>query len=203
MSERIKVRNFLAIDLGAKSGRAIIGSLEDNKLKISEIHRFANKPIYLLGTIFWDVLNIFSEIKRALTKYAKENGKNLSGIGINSWGVDFGLLGEDGKLLGNPVHYRDERTNGMMEEAFKRVTKKQIFEETGVQLVQINTLYHLLAMKLNNSPILEIARNLLMMADLFNYFLTGEKIAEFTLATTSQAYNPRTSNWSRLLFDER
>lgn len=193
--------NFLAFDLGASSGRAVLGIFESNKLRLKEIHRFINKPVNLLGTLYWDALNIFDEIKNSLSIYSQEYGKTLNSVGVDTWGVDFGLIGEDGKLLSSPVHYRDSRTEGMMEEVFKRVSRREIFERTGIQFMQLNTLYQLFSMSLANSSVLEIADTFLMMPDLFNYFLTGEKSSEFTIATTSQCYDLLDGMWFNSLLE--
>ena len=193
--------NFLAFDLGASSGRAVLGTLENNRLVLEEIHRFSNGPIAILGTLYWDVLRLFDEIQQAMSMYAHSHGRELSGIGVDTWGVDFGLLSRDGALLSNPVHYRDKRTDGMMEEVFKRVPRAEVYNQTGIQFMQLNTLYQLFSMVLNKSPLLEVADILLMMPDLFNYFLTGAKSAEFTEATTSQFYNPRSRTWATSLLE--
>lgn len=193
--------NFLAFDLGASSGRAVLGTFESNKLRLKEIHRFTNKPTNLLGTLYWNVLNIFDEIKESLSVYSQEYDKPLNSVGVDTWGVDFGLIGKNGKLLSNPVHYRDSRTDGMMEEVFKRVSRQEIFEHTGIQFMQLNTLYQLFSMSLANSPLLKIADVLLMMPDLFNYFLTGKKLSEFTIATTSQCYNILDDKWFDTLLE--
>ena len=193
--------NFLAFDLGASSGRAVLGIFESDKLRLKEIHRFINKPINLLGTLYWNILNIFDEIKNSLSIYSQEYGKILNSIGVDTWGVDFGLIGKDGKLLSNPVHYRDSRTEGMMEEVFKRVLRREIFERTGIQFTQLNTLYQLFSMSFANSPLLKIADTFLMMPDLFNYFLTGKKFSEFTIATTSQCYDLLDGTWFSSLLD--
>jgi len=194
--------NFLAIDLGASSGRAVLGAFESNKLTLEEVHRFVNKPTKILGTLYWDVLNIFDEIKSSLSSYSQKYGKALNSVGLDTWGVDFGLIGKDGKLLSNPVHYRDSRTDGMMEEVFKRVPRREIFGRTGIQFMQLNTLYQLFSMSLNNSPILKIADRFLMMPDLFNYFLTGKKVSELTIATTSQCYDQIDGMWFKSLLEK-
>lgn len=193
--------NFLAFDLGASSGRTVLGIFESNKLQLKEIHRFTNKPTNLLGTLYWDALSIFEKMKSSLALYSQEYGGTLNSVGVDTWGVDFGLIGENGKLLGNPVHYRDSRTDGMMEEVFKRVPRKKIFERTGIQFMQLNTLYQLFSMSLVNSPMLKVADTLLMMPDLFNYFLTGKKSSEFTIATTSQCYDLLDDMWFNSLLE--
>ncbi|MGQ9628001.1 MAG: rhamnulokinase [Anaerolineae bacterium] len=194
--------NFIAFDLGAESGRGVLGQFDGERLTLREIHRFPNGPVRLLDSIHWDVLRLFMEIKQSLGLYVQEYGAEVAGIGLDTWGVDFALLGRDGSLLGNPWHYRDKRTDGMMEEAFRRVSREEIFEYTGIQFMQLNTLYQLLSMALARSPLLEVAETLLMMPDLFNFWLTGRKVCEFTDATTTQFYDPRRGDWARPLLEK-
>ncbi len=195
-----KAIGFLAFDLGAESGRAVLGCFDGEKLSLSEVYRFPNGPVRVLGSLYWDVLHLWSEIKHGLRLCARQGKVELVGIGVDTWGVDFALLGADDSLLGNPHHYRDPRTEGMMEEAFRRVPREEIFERTGIQFMPINTLYHLLAMAIHEAPALKLARTFLMMPDLFNFWLTGRKVCEFTDATTTQFYDPRKGTWSKLLF---
>lgn len=193
---------FIAFDLGAESGRAMVASLDGERIALREAHRFANVPVRTLNSLHWDVLGLFDEVRRGLALVAREYGGEAAGIGLDTWGVDFALLGRDDELLGNPFHYRDARTNGMMDEAFKRVPRAEIFERTGVQFMQINSLYQLLAYKRQNSPALENAATLLMIPDLFNFWLTGRKACEFTDATTTQFYDPRARGWARPLLEQ-
>ncbi len=188
--------NYLAFDLGAESGRAVLGSLDEGRLTLSTLHRFANGPVQVLGDLYWDVLGLFKEIKAGLALYARESGNSLEGIGLDTWGVDFGLLDADGRLLGNPHHYRDPRTEGMLVQAFERVPREEIFAQTGIQFMEINTLYQLLSMAQSGDPTLEQAQTLLMMPDLLNYWLTGRKVCEFSETTTSQCYDPRKRDWA-------
>lgn len=199
MSRKAK---FLAFDLGASSGRGVLGLLEGGTLKLQEIHRFPNGPVQILDSLHWDVLQMLTEIKSALELYTREYGPELDGIGFDTWGVDFALIGRNDTILGHPYHYRDKLTDGMMEEAFKRVSKEEIFERTGIQFMKLNTLYQLLGMSLANSPLLEVAETLLMMPDLFNFLFTGRKVSEFTIATSTQFYDPREKGWSKPLFDK-
>lgn len=192
---------FLALDLGAESGRGMLGFLEDGKFRLEEIHRFLNGPVRVGDSLFWDVLKMWEEIKTSI-KLAGQKYGGLEGIGVDTWGVDFALLGKGDILLGNPYHYRDKRTNGMLEEAFRRVPKEKIYFRTGIQFIQLNTLYQLLAMRVEESPLLEIAETFLMMPDLFNFWLTGVKVNEFSIATTSQFYNPLQGDWDRELLEE-
>ena len=195
-------KNYLAFDLGAESGRAILGKYDGSKISLHEVHRFTNAPVSISGTMYWDVLNLFSEMKRGLALAGAEGKGQLSGIGCDSWGVDFGLIGKGDILLGNPCHYRDSRTIGMLDEAFKKVSREEIFQHTGLQFLRLNTLYQLFSMAVSKSPLLQMAQCFLMMADLFNFFFTGVKVSEFTLATTSQIYNPVEGNWSRELLEK-
>jgi rhamnulokinase len=181
----------LAIDLGATSGRVMLGELEEGVLTLEELHRFANTPVQLPTGFYWDTLRLFHEIRRGLAVAGRERKLQIDAIGVDTWGVDFALLGEDGALVDNPHHYRDARCNGVPEKTFKVVSKEEIFEASGVQFMQINSLYQWYAMKLLGSPALRGAKKLLFMPDLFNYWLTGIARAERTIASTSQFYDPR------------
>ena len=191
--------NFLAIDLGAESGRAILATLDGKQLSLTDIHRFPNDPVRLPDGLHWDILRLWSEIKTALHITAHKHNVQLAGIGIDTWGVDYGLLDRTGTLIGNPYHYRDSRTDGMMEEAFKRLPREQIFDLTGIQFMQLNTLYQLFSMVMQQSPSLLIAETFLTTPDLLNYWLSGRKACEFTMATTTQCYDPRRREWSQPL----
>jgi rhamnulokinase len=188
-------RNYLALDLGAESGRAIIGIINEGKLSLNEVHRFINGPVRLLDGLHWDVLRLWSEIKTGIASAVK-NGTKLEGIGLDTWGVDFALLDRNSTLLGNPFHYRDARTDGMLDEAFRLIPREAIFENTGIQFMQINTLYQLLSMVLSKSPLLDVAQTLVTIPDLFNYWLSGQITCEFTIATTTQCYDPRQREWA-------
>jgi rhamnulokinase len=192
---------FLAIDLGAESGRVILGTLDGGMLSLEELHRFPNTPVRLPNGLYWDTLRLFHEIRHGLTICGRQRGIALDGIGIDTWGVDFGLLGSDGALVDNPRHYRDARNNGMLERTFAIIPREEIFAETGIQFMQLNSLYQLHAMKLNQSPALAVATRLLFMPDLLNYWLTGVARAELTIASTSQFYNPVTKSWATTLLD--
>ncbi|HEY6392466.1 MAG TPA: rhamnulokinase family protein [Bryobacteraceae bacterium] len=194
------MNRFLAIDLGAESGRAILGTLDAGQLTLEELHRFPNTPVRLPTGLYWDVLRLFHEIRHALSICGRERKIALDGIGVDTWGVDFALLGSDGALLDNPRHYRDSRNNGMPEKTFAVVPREEIFAETGIQFMQINSLYQLHAMKLSGSPALGVAHKLLFMPDLFNYWLTGQQRAEVSIASTSQFYNPAAGQWANGLF---
>ncbi len=191
----MSVTSFLALDLGAESGRGVLGSVSSQRLDLTEIHRFPNGPVHTIDELHWDTLRLWSEMKRALALGAEQAG-TLAGLGIDTWGVDFALLGRGDTLLGNPFHYRDPRTNGILERAFEIVPREEIFEQTGIQFMQFNTVFQLLAMRLGRSPLLDAAETLLMMPDLFNFWFTGRKCCEFTDATTTQAYDPRKQGWA-------
>jgi rhamnulokinase len=187
---------FLAFDFGAESGRSILGTLSDGKLTLSETHRFANPNGLMNGVLQWDLLKQWEEIKTGLRKTASQLKGPLAGIGVDTWGVDFGLLGGDGAILGNPVCYRDARTAGMMEHAYGIVGKRALFDATGIQFMSLNTLYQLLALSRAKASVLDAAKTLLFMPDLFNYLLSGVARAEFSIATTSQMYDPRARGWA-------
>jgi rhamnulokinase len=188
---------YLAVDLGAESGRAVLGRFDGERVALEEVHRFPNVPVWLPDGLHWNVLGILSEVKEGLAKAAREGG--IEGVGVDSWGVDFGLLDRDGVLVSNPYHHRDPRTEGRMEEAFGLVPEADIYHTTGIQFLRINTLYQLLALR--GSPLLEIAETLLLIPDLMNYWLTGERTCEYTNATTTQLLNLETGGWSRDLVD--
>ncbi|MGI6745978.1 MAG: rhamnulokinase [Acutalibacteraceae bacterium] len=187
-------RRVLAFDFGASSGRAVLGVFDGEKITLNEVHRFPNEPVKVSDTIYWDVLRLFHEIKRGLVAAQNEGGFDC--VGIDTWGVDFGLLGKDGRLLENPVHYRDARTAGMIEKASETISLNRIYELTGIQFMEFNTLFQLLSLTLNRPHILENAQNMLFMPDLFNYMLTGKTAAEYSIATTSQMIDINTRGWS-------
>lgn len=192
----MKPVHALAIDLGAESGRVIGAAFDGEKLALSEVHRFPNRPVRLRGHLHWNVLSLWDEIQAGLRKAASQLDGILS-VGVDTWGVDFALLDAAGELVGVPYHYRDARTDGMMALAFSRLPREQIFERTGLQFMQLNTLYQLLAMAEAHTPALEHARALVMMPDLFHYWLSSEIACEFTEATTTQFYDPRARDWAR------
>ena len=187
--------DYLALDLGAESGRGLLGRFDGKQLALEEIHRFPNGPVKLLDTLHWDLPRLFEELKTALRKVAASE-TSLDGIGVDTWGVDFGLVGRGETLLGNPVHYRDARTDGMMTAAFEQIPRQRIYEITGLQFLPFNTIFQLLALKRANSPLLDVAETLLMMPDLFGWLLTGRRAGERTDASTTQLLDPRTGTWS-------
>ena len=200
-SQQQKIMNYLALDLGAGSGRAIVGRINGNRLQLEEILRFENIPVQLRDTIYWDFLSLFANIKKGIA-LAEKKGYALSGIAVDTWGVDFGLLDQTGQLLANPVTYRDNRTQGLSVEAFKYISKEKLYLITGLQLMEINTLFQVLSLKKQNDPTLKIADKLLFTPDLINYFLTGIAVNEYTIASTSQLLNARTKAWEHGLFEK-
>jgi len=193
-------RNYLALDLGAESGRAILGVLDGDRLTLQEVHRFSNIPVRVPEGLQWDVLHLWSEIQAGITASVK-NGLRLDGIGLDTWGVDFALLDRKGALLANPFHYRDARTDGMLDEAFRRMPRADIFANTGIQFMQINTLYQLLSMSVKKSALLDVAQTLVTIPDLFNYWLSGRITNEFTDATTTQCFDPNKRSWAIPMLD--
>ena len=190
---------FLAFDLGAESGRAVMGLLKGGKLRLADVHRFANGGVSVGKSLYWDVLRLFDEMKQGLRLAVQAHGRDISGAGVDTWGVDFGLLGPNDVLLENPHCYRDSRIDGMMAEAEKLAPRQEIYEQTGIQFMPVNTLYQMLAVSRTDPWQLDTARTMLMMPDLFNFWFTGVKANEFTEATTTQFYNPRTGDWARSL----
>lgn len=193
--------NFLAIDIGASSGRAVLAKLADNKLHTEEIHRFSNQPINLHGHIYWNVFSLYEQIKVAMTKCAQDFTSHLEGVGIDTWGVDFGLIARNNSVVGLPYAYRDPRTNEMMKAAFKKMPREKLYERTGIQFLQFNSVFQLLAMVLEKSPLLKVADKLLFVPDILNFLFCGEKVSEYSITSTSQLYNPKTKVWDQPVFD--
>ncbi len=193
-------RRYLAIDLGAESGRTMLTTLADQKLELEELYRFPNTPVLLPTGLYWDTLRLFQEMCHGL-KLAAQRGK-LDGIAVDTWGVDFGLLGPEGALIDNPRHYRDVRTQGLPEKLFKVVPREEVFRQTGIQFMELNSLYQLYAIQLQSPSLLKSAHKLLFMPDLFNYFLTGVQCSERTIASTSQFYNPVTQAFATDLLQQ-
>src|SRR5262249_55696306 len=187
-------KKLLAFDLGAESGRGVLGLFDGRKLRLEVVHRFPNGPVRTLDTMHWDVLRLYNEMLATLRRCASDHG-DLASLAVDCWGVDFGLLGRGGTLLSNPRHYRDPHTEGIMELAFAKVPRAEIFRQTGLQFMRFNSLFQLLALQRDRSPLLEVAENLLLMPDLFHYFFTALKVNEFTNATTSQMYDPTAKRW--------
>lgn len=190
------MKKYIGIDLGASSGRAIVGILESKLLKLDEVYRFSNGGIQLFDSLYWDTLRLFEEIKNGLKMCVEKYGPNFDGIGIDSWGVDFVLLDCNNELVGLNHHYRDKRTDGMVDEMFKVVRKEEIFNQTGIQFMPINSSTQLFSMVKSKSPQLTVTKKFLMIADYFNFLLSGKISSEYTLATTSQLYNPIKNEWA-------
>jgi len=194
-------RRYLAFDIGAESGRAVVGTLADDRLSLEEIHRFANQPVEVCDTLHWDVLAIHANVLQGIREYVRRFGDRADGIAVDTWALDFGLLASDGKLLQNPVAYRDRRTEGMVEKALARMPAEELYAHTGLNILPIHTLFQLLALRASDSPLLEVATRFLMMPDLIAYFLTGRDVCERTNAITTQVYDPRSGEWSRRIFE--
>ena len=193
------MKKILSFDFGASSGRAMISSFDGEKITIEEIHRFSNDTVIVNGTMYWDILRLFFEIKTSITKAVNSGG--FDAIGIDTWGVDFGLIDKRGKLLSNPVHYRDSRTEGIPEKVFETISKEEIYNRTGTQCMRINTLYQLMYLKENEPEILENTEKFLLTPDLFAYMLTGEMRAEASIASTTNLYNPYKRDWDYELIE--
>ncbi len=185
---------YIALDLGAESGRAILGSLQGDRLRIEEKARFSNETQKIGGHFYWDIDGLFSNIKNGMRSCAQADIRPESAA-VDTWGVDFGLLGRDGALLDRPYSYRDHRTDGMMERFFEVVSRQRVYDLTGIQFMQLNSLFQLYAAVLEEPGLFKRASRLLFMPDIFNYLLTGETKSEFTVATTSQIFNPRKMDW--------
>lgn len=193
---------FLALDIGAGSGRAVLGILKDHKLQIQELYRFPNGYVNIRGRLHWNTYTIFAELKKALAVCSQNYTSHLESLAIDTWGVDFGLLSKEGSLLSMPFSYRDSYTNGMTEDFAKNVMPlEDLYKLTGIQTMQINTLFQLYALRKSKSSLLSAAHDLLFTPDLLNYFFTGEKKTEYSIATTSQLLNPHTRQWKRELFE--
>ncbi|MBS0261020.1 MAG: rhamnulokinase [Planctomycetes bacterium] len=193
---------YLAVDLGAESGRVVAGFFDGSRLRLEEMHRFSNGAVPVADSLRWDVLKLWSEILTGLGKAGTTCGQDALSVGVDTWGVDYVLLSRTGELLGQPYHYRDPRAAGIMESSFSRVPKKEIFGSTGVQFMSINTLYQLIAMQHTNPQLLALADRFLMMPDFFHWLLCGSQVVEFTNATTSQCLNATTRDWARDLLSK-
>jgi len=192
--------HYIAVDLGAESGRVMLASLSDEKLSLQEMHRFANDPVEENGTLRWDVDRLFAEIKKGIKK-ALTREKKIQSIGVDTWGVDFGLIDSNGQLVEKPYHYRDARTIGVLDRASETLSRRDIYQNTGIQFLPFNTLFQLIACRQQNPEILEKASSLLFMPNLFMYLLCGDISAEYTIASTSQLMNMKTGTWSDVILD--
>jgi rhamnulokinase len=196
----MKTHCFFAFDLGATSGRSILATLQDGKLKLKELTRFPNKIIRVHGKYYWDIFALYEALKEGLAAAASEN-VSLDAIGIDTWGVDFVYLAEDGSILGLPRSYRDPYTNGKPEEYFNLLSRKEVYNLTGIQIMNFNSLFQLYAAKGENSSALQAAKDILFMPDALSYLLTGKKVCEYTIASTSQLLNPRTKSFEPRLLE--
>lgn len=194
-----KAVHFIAADLGASSGRIMLGRWDGHAFSVRELHRFPNGGVRAAGALYWDILGMWSQIQAGLRKYGATCAQTPAGIGVDGWGVDFGLLDGCGRLAGNPRHYRGARTDGIPQRVFKMVPERAWFTETGVQTMPINTLFQLFSMVREHDPALDSARTLLMIPDLCTYLLCGERSMEWTEATTTQMYSSRAKDWAREL----
>jgi rhamnulokinase len=191
---------YLALDLGAGSGRAIVGTIENGRIHLDEVHRFNNEPVKLGDTLYWDFLSLFQNIKEGI-RQAINKGYDLRGIAVDTWGVDFGLIDKKGRLISNPVCYRDSRTQGMMDKAVSVISKEKLYAVTGIQQMEINSVFQLLSLKKDEDLTLLVVDKLLFIPDLINYYLTGKIYNEYTIASTSQLLNAKRRDWELDLFD--
>jgi rhamnulokinase len=188
--------NFLAVDLGASNGRVLLARWDGARFALEECHRFGNGPVEIMGRLHWNVLGLWQEIQQGLARYTSHAQEAPAGIGVDTWGVDFALLDRVGRLLGNPAHYRDARNNGMIEQLCKVLPAQTLFAQTGIQFMQINTLFQLYSMRHHRDPQLEMAASFLMIPDLFHYWLTGVQAVEYTIASTSQMLHAADRRWA-------
>jgi len=196
------LKRLLAFDIGASSGRAIVGTLNDNKLALDEIYRFPNSGIRKDDSFLWNISGIYTEVLNGLKKYVIKYGNRVDGIGIDTWGVDFVLLDKNDELVGPCYHYRDSRTKGMLNYMFEKVPKEEIFKYTGIQFMELNSSTQLYSLIHNDSPQLFISETFLMIPDYLNFLLCGKKCSEYSIATTSQLFNPNTLDWSQKLIEK-
>ena len=188
--------HYLAIDLGAESGRAIVGTLRAGHLTVDELHRFPNTPVREGEALFWDTKQLWKEIEKGISIASKDRKLALDGVGVDTWGVDIALLAANGALIERPRHYRDPRNHAAMEKLFLVVPPEEVFAYTGIQHMQINSLVQLYAMKLSKDPALDRATRLLNIPDLFNYWLTGVAKSETTIASTTEFFSPSEMAWA-------
>ena len=187
---------YLGVDLGAESGRVVAGLFDGETVRLEELHRFSNGPVPVGGTLRWNVIGLWQGIQQGLAAAASKFGDSIQSIGVDTWGVDYVLMSARDELLGLPWHYRDDRTTGMLATACERVPREEIFAATGLQFMEINTLYQLLAMKRDHPELLDQARRLLLIPDYFHWLLCGSRVVEFTNATTTQCFDPAANGWA-------
>jgi rhamnulokinase len=189
-----------AVDLGAQSGRVAVGRFDGERLSVSEVHRFSNVPVRTRDTLNWDILRLYQDVIDGLRASAREAGR-VDSIAVDSWGVDFGLIDSSGRLLRNPVHYRDARRARAMEGVLAEIPARELYERTGIQLIPINTVFELGAMAVEGDPALEAAETLLLIPDLLHYWLCGTRASELTNATTTQCFDPHSGTWAADLLE--
>ncbi|MFO7617696.1 MAG: FGGY family carbohydrate kinase, partial [Bacteroidales bacterium] len=189
------MHHFLAFDIGAGSGRAILGTFDGCRVELTEVHRFPNEMVREDGHFYWDISRLFSELKTGLKKCVTEHKVIPVSLGIDTWGVDFGLLDGNGELIGKPFAYRDSLTETAMDEVFRMIRPKDLYARTGIQFLRFNTLFQLWALKRHFPTRLLQADKLLFIPDLLSYLFTGNAYSEYTIASTSQMLNPKTRNW--------
>ncbi|HLP04710.1 MAG TPA: rhamnulokinase family protein [Paludibacter sp.] len=197
----MKSNSFLAFDLGATSGRTILGTIQNDRIQIKELTRFPNQILQIGEHFHWNIYQLFEHLKAGLSAAKKENIE-ITSIGIDTWGVDFALLAADGSLLGIPFAYRDPHTTGVPEEYFNLISRDEVYGFTGIQVMDFNSLYQLFALKKSGNSLMEAAREILFMPDALSYLLTGKKAVEYTIASTSQLLNPRTKQFEKILFEK-
>ncbi|MDO5308032.1 MAG: rhamnulokinase family protein [Planctomycetia bacterium] len=189
-------KSYLAIDMGASSGRHVVANFDGKKVELEELYRFENGPVEMNGSLYWDLPGLWKSVQQGLYAVGAKYGDKITSVGVDTWGVDFAFLGRGGELLGNPYCYRDPRTDGAMARAFQVVPREEIFAQTGLQFMDFNSLYQLMVMKEQNSPLLDVAERLLQIPDLFHWLLSGVESNEYTNATTTQCFNPTTRSWA-------
>ena len=189
-----------AVDLGAQSGRVAVGRFDGERLSVTEVHRFPNLPVRTHGTLNWDILRLFRDVLDGLRAAGREAGR-VDSVAVDSWGVDFGLIDGRGRLVQNPVHYRDRRRAQAMDGALEQVPARELYERTGIQLMPINTVFELSAMAAEHDPALAAAETLLMIPDLLHYWLCGARTSELTNATTTQCFDARAGGWATDLLE--
>ena len=189
-------RRYIAFDLGASNGRGILGRFDGERLAIEAVHRFDNRPVELNGRFFWDILGLYQNILAGLVKMRQAYPGEFASLGVDTWGCDFALLDRQGKLAGNPYSYRDPHSRGIFSLAFQRMSREQVFRYTGLQFMELNSLYQLYAMLVHQDPILEQAAYFVMVPDLLHYWLSGELACEYTDASTSQLLDVHQRQWA-------
>jgi rhamnulokinase len=194
------VTTMAAVDIGAQSGRVVVGRLDGERLTIEEVHRFPNVPVHADGRLHWDILQLYEQVLEGISAAARAAGQ-IDSVGIDTWGVDFGLLDSDGMLLGNPVHHRDRRTDGVMDRVFATVPARHLYERTGIQLLPFNTIFQLAAVAAAGGSALEAADRILLVPDLLHFWLSGVAVCERTNASTTQCLDPRTGTWATDLLE--